>query len=104
MKNEIEIFFKQQKLAQCYQLKSNVVFKTSNDKIVALTFDEDDLIFEIDGLSRELWDAIVKKENIVERMALMIEGKTWNKDLFFKDCHTFISELIKNKLITEISK
>lgn len=98
-KNEIQDFFKKNHLSETYQMKPNVVFKISGKKIVALIFDEDELIFEIDGLAREIWDAISVKQNIPDRLLLVSAGKNWDSAQFLSDTAQFLNDLIEKKLI-----
>jgi hypothetical protein len=101
-KNTLIQFFQQKQLSEFYQLNTEVAFRKSDDKIVALLFNDDESIFEIDGMAMEIFDSITKKESLINKMLEIQEGKNWDKNQFQEDVSAFIKDLIENKIIASI--
>jgi hypothetical protein len=101
-KNTLTKFFKKNQISEFYQLSNEVAFRKSDDKIVALLFNEDESIFEIDGIAIDIFDAISKKESLINKMLALQDGKNWDNNHFQEDVLAFLKQLIEHKLIEAI--
>jgi hypothetical protein len=101
-KNTLIQFFKTKHISEFYKLSTDAAFRKSDGKIVALLFNEDESIYEIDGIAVEIFDAITKNESLINRMLSIQEGKNWDNNHFQEDVAAFIKELIEHKIIEVI--
>jgi cephalosporin hydroxylase len=101
-KNTLTKFFKKNQISEFYQLSNEVAFRKSDDKIVALLFNEDESIFEIDGIAIDIFDAISKKESLINKMIALQDGKNWDSNHFQEDVLAFLNQLIEHKIIEAI--
>jgi hypothetical protein len=101
-KNTLIQFFNKKHIAEFYQVSSEVAFRKSDGKIVAFLFNEDESIFEIDGIAIEIFEAISQKQSLINKMLTLQEGKNWDNNQFQEDVAAFIKNLIEHKIIEVI--
>lgn len=88
-------------LTDKYVLNPEVIFKSTDSKIIALVFDEDEFIYEIDGIAREIWMAITNNEAISDCILRICTEKKWPAEILVKDTVDFVQKLKEKKLIAE---
>lgn len=86
-----------------FEIDSDIIASRNNDgSIVAMKVDDSDLFYKITGVATEVWTYLeqgLKQTEIIEKISSDFEI---SKEEASKDIQTFLKDLIKFNIITEM--